>query len=40
MCWAKRFSASFPVDSLALVTSELGGNAARYTTVATFPFSG
>lgn len=33
-------SASFPVDSLALVTSELGGNAARYTTVATFPFSG
>ena len=34
------FSASFPVDSVALVSSELGGNAARYTTVATFPLVG
>lgn len=33
-------SATFPVDSVALVTSELGGDAARYTTVATFPLSG
>lgn len=33
-------STSFPVDAVALVTSELGGNAARYTTVATFPLSG
>jgi 2'-5' RNA ligase len=33
-------SATFPVDLVALVTSELGGNAARYTTVARFPLSG
>ncbi len=34
------FSASFPVDEVALVSRELGGNAARYTTVASFPLSG
>ena len=33
-------SASFSVDSVALVTSELGGNAARYTTEARFPLVG
>jgi 2'-5' RNA ligase len=31
------FSASFPVDAVHLVSSSLGGNAARYETVATFP---
>ena len=34
------FTASFAVTSVALVASELGGNAARYMTVATFPLSG
>lgn len=33
-------AASFPVDRIAMVDSTLGGNAARYTTVATFPLSG
>ena len=36
----QELSATFPVESVALVTSELGGNAARYTTVAAFPLSG
>ncbi|HET9559991.1 MAG TPA: hypothetical protein VFS70_22870, partial [Actinomycetota bacterium] len=34
------FSASFPVDAVHLVSSSLGGNAARYETVATFPLTG
>jgi 2'-5' RNA ligase len=33
------FSASFPVDAVHLVSSSLGGNAARYETVATFPLA-
>ena len=33
-------SASFPVDEVALVSSELGGTAARYTTLASFSLSG
>jgi RNA 2',3'-cyclic 3'-phosphodiesterase len=31
------FSASFPVEGVHLVSSSLGGDAARYETVATFP---
>lgn len=34
------FSARFPVEAIHLVSSELGGNAARYDTVGTFPLSG
>jgi RNA 2',3'-cyclic 3'-phosphodiesterase len=34
------FSASFPVDAVHLVSSSLGGNAARYVTVATVPLTG
>ena len=33
------FSASFPVEAVHLVSSSLGGNAARYETVATFPLT-
>lgn len=34
------FSASFAVDAFHLVSSSLGGNAARYETLATFPLTG
>ena len=34
------FSARFPVEAVHLVASALGGNAAHYTTVATFPLTG
>ncbi len=35
----QRMSARFPVDEIALVSSELGGDAARYATLARFPLS-